>query len=91
MSSKSLQFFEKRICCYNQWILHFFHVKDPQNYMYLTAKMFSSRDPPEANVGVKNVCFKNIIYISIYKVLQSFFFSKIADLQAHSAALGAAL
>ena len=55
--------------------------------MYLTAKMFSSRDPPEANVGVKNVRFKNI-YIQGFALL---FFSKIADLQAHSAALGAAL
>ena len=67
-----------------QWILHFLHVKDPKNLMYLTAKMFSSRDPPEANVGVKNDRLKNIY--SIFKVLHSFFWSKIADLQAHSAA-----
>ena len=50
--------------------------------------MFSSRDPPEANVGVKNVRFKNI-YIQGFALF--FFLPKIAYLQAHIAALGAVL
>ena len=60
------QFFEekKNVCCYNQWFLDFFHVKDPQNYMYLAAdphlKICCSRDPSEAKIRVKRVRFKNM-------------------------------
>ena len=70
------------------------YVKDPQDDMYLATdphfKISSSRDHPEAKFELQAFALK----IQIFKDLHTFsqlFFSKIADLQARSAALGAAL
>ena len=68
-------------------VLKPFHVKDPQNYIYLAAdphlKICCSRDPPpEAEIELQKFALKNVYWKD---------FLKIADLQARSAALGAAL
>ena len=68
------------------------YVKDPQDDMYLATdpdlKIFSSRDPQKQNLSYK-CSLKKYIYSKICTHFHNF--SKIADLQAHSAALGAAL
>ena len=71
-------------------MLKLFHVKDPQNDMNLAMdphlKIFSSRDPPEAKFELQMFALKIHIFAHIFTTFQ-----KIADLQARSAALGAAL
>ena len=73
-------------------VLKPFHVKDPQNDMYLATdphlKIFSSRDHPEAKFELQTFALK-YIYSKICTHFHDF--SKIADLQACSVALGAAL
>ena len=69
-------------------VLKPFHVKDPQSYMYLAAdphlKICRARDPPGAEIWVKKFALKNI-YAKIFQKFHDF--SKIADLQACSAAV----
>ena len=74
-------------------VLKPFHVKDPQNDMYLATdphlKIFCSRDPPEAKFELQNVRLKNTYILKICTHFHDF--SKTADLQARSPALGAGL
>ena len=71
-------------------VLKLFHVKDPQNDMNLATdphlKIFSSRDTPEAKFELQMFALNIQRFAHIFTT-----FSKIADLQARSAAVGAAL
>jgi hypothetical protein len=68
-------------------VLKPFHVKDPQNDMYLATdphlKIFSSRDHPEVKFEFTNVCFENTYIQRFAHIFTTF--SRVADLQARSA------
>ena len=78
-------FFWKNLCCYNQWFLDFFHFKDPKMRCIWPRTPISKYVVPGTpqKQRVENVCLKICTHFHD--------FSKIVDLQAHSAAPSAAL